>query len=490
MKSGLGIVISLILFAKQATCQSILFNKVYDDNTNYNHSLATLVDASSQSYILFGSAFDQNSYFALNITKISANGDIIWQNDYDLTAGADLPASAVMSYQGKYIVCGSTKDSLGIYTDAFIAEFDTNGTLNWWKRYGGLGNQSAEFITTSFGHGYIISGYTTSDSTNTRNPYYFCIDEFGNIIWEKKIYQLFESPLYCVAKSIDSNYFFCGEVDSPSVLSYKIRLLKTDTSGNILWDKKFGSVNPLWARRIKVASDSTLLVAGSIEISGNIDAYLMKTDLSGNIIWSRSWGDVTNFDAVQDFDEIDGEIIEIIGTQNNYYEVVCLMYNLQGDTIRSFRLRNDTTISPYIEHYLYDLECVNSNLFAASGQRINNNSPTKNDAWLVVFDSLGCDNAACNFSGIEDGVPLDPEKFRFYPIPATNELHISFLPTKASYEFMLVDILGRQVISKSFVNKQIGEITINTENIPNGTFVGTIKSQNGLIYKSKIIILH
>ena len=80
-------------------------------------------------------------------------------------------------------------------------------------------------------------------------------------------------------------------VGTDSILN-KINLFKTDKSGNLIWEKKFGSKNS-FGNSIKICDDGSFIIAGR----NNNDAYVFKTDKNGKLIWKNIYGGSYGDDA-------------------------------------------------------------------------------------------------------------------------------------------------------------------------------------------------
>jgi hypothetical protein len=91
-------------------------------------------------------------------------------------------------------------------------------------------------------------------------------------------------------------------------------LMRTDSIGNLLWEKYYGSENEIVAfSSLKVINDSILL-AGTIEREGNGDAFIMKTTATGDSLWGTQIGGPAYDDAWDIETAHDGGYITTGGT--------------------------------------------------------------------------------------------------------------------------------------------------------------------------------
>jgi hypothetical protein len=71
-----------------------------------------------------------------------------------------------------------------------------------------------------------------------------------------------------------------------------VYLLRTDATGEILWEKTYGGEGYDGGQSITQTGDGDLLIAGVTTSFGaeGIDAYLLKVDRDGNELWARTYG--------------------------------------------------------------------------------------------------------------------------------------------------------------------------------------------------------
>jgi hypothetical protein len=105
-------------------------------------------------------------------------------------------------------------------------------------------------------------------------------------------------------------------------------LIKTDTSGNILWTKTYGGIGEEDGSDMKLTPDGGLILFGTTnttsnygQVTGNhggYDFWVVKIDSLGNIEWSKCLGG-----------SFDDEAYQIDLTQDGGY--ICIGYSLSND---------------------------------------------------------------------------------------------------------------------------------------------------------------
>ncbi len=71
-------------------------------------------------------------------------------------------------------------------------------------------------------------------------------------------------------------------------------IVKTDSAGNILWQKTYGTVGADVAYSIDQTTDGGYITTGMKAIGNDWDVWLIKTDLNGDSLWSKTYGGFRN----------------------------------------------------------------------------------------------------------------------------------------------------------------------------------------------------
>jgi hypothetical protein len=116
---------------------------------------------------------------------------------------------------------------------------------------------------------------------------------------------------FSVTETTDGGYAMAGYTTSSGVGNTDFWLVKTDSSGNQLWNKTFGGLGYDWASSVIQTSDGGYggyALAGSTYSSDErgYDFWLVKTDSWGNRQWNRTYGGAYNDYAASVVQTIDG----------------------------------------------------------------------------------------------------------------------------------------------------------------------------------------
>jgi hypothetical protein len=209
---------------------------------------------------------------------------------YGGTGGEDA-YSVRQTSDGGYIVAGHTYSFGAGGYDFFLIKTDANGNIQWAKTYGGTILDVARSVQQTSDGGYIVAGHTLSFGAGSYDIFIIKTDASGNIIWDKTYGGTNDDHAYSVQQTSDGGYIVAGTTWSFGAGGYDAFLVKTDANGNIIWAKTYGGGSFDGAYFVRQTSDGGYIVAGwTFSFGGGSNIFLIKTDASGNIIWAKTYG--------------------------------------------------------------------------------------------------------------------------------------------------------------------------------------------------------
>ncbi|APY08329.1 hypothetical protein BWZ20_08470 [Winogradskyella sp. J14-2] len=153
----------------------------------------------------------------------------------------------------------------------------------------------------------------------------------GDLIWEKSFGGSQIDEARAISKTDDGNYIIAGDTRSndndisQNKGAADLWLIKISPTGNLIWEQSLGGTNFDVARAIKKSQNNSFLLSGSsrsndIDVSenkGQNDAWILKTDTTGNLIWQTTVGG-SNIDFSYDVAELsDGAVIAVGDTASS-----------------------------------------------------------------------------------------------------------------------------------------------------------------------------
>jgi secreted PhoX family phosphatase len=268
------------------------------------------------------------------VAKFNSTGDVQWARS---GGGTDRDYGNVLALDGSghVYVAGNFSGiaSFGTTTltapdgsgDAYIAKYNSNGTLEWAKNYGGTGGQNIQGITID-GSGtiYITGFFTTSatfgsttltaaGSTNSLRTDIFTakLTNSGDVQWAKGAGGSGNETSLDIAVDGNGNSYITGYLTGlPAIFgsttltpigSTDLFVAKYNSNGDLQWAKLEGGTGADLAESIDVDASGHAYVTGyfsgnatfgatSLTSVGDSDVLVIKYNANGEVQWAKSAG--------------------------------------------------------------------------------------------------------------------------------------------------------------------------------------------------------
>ncbi|MDX1911395.1 MAG: hypothetical protein SFV22_07910, partial [Saprospiraceae bacterium] len=183
-------------------------------------------------------------------------------------------------------------------------------SIQWQSRLGGSFPEEVSSIVQTRDNGYFVMGYTASwdgDVSNNNNSVDFWgvkLDSTGALEWERCYGgSKGDAPKYMKLTN-DDGFIFCGFVESGDgdVSGFHgdsdMWVVKTDPSGNIIWQKCIGGSDDDNAWEVEPTADGGYVVVGwtlsddgDVSFShGSYDVWVVKLSAEGELVWQKTYG--------------------------------------------------------------------------------------------------------------------------------------------------------------------------------------------------------
>jgi hypothetical protein len=245
----------------------------------------SLIQTANGGYIVAGSVRDPpdnpGTYWCSWVVKLTANGQVQWGRSYDLN---DLDAGAhdiIQTTDGGYAFAGAALSYGGNGGKMWLVKIDANGNEQWNQTYlgrGGPTDGANSLVQTSDG-GYTIAGYTYSSGTGYSDAILIKTDSSGNMIWKQTYGEAGEnSGANSLIQTSDGGYLLAGYTNSSGAGTADVWAVKTDSLGNQEWNETFGGAGYSEATSVIQTSDGGYTLAGYSNSfgSGSYDFLLVK----------------------------------------------------------------------------------------------------------------------------------------------------------------------------------------------------------------------
>lgn len=134
-------------------------------------------------YIVVGYADTDNTSVINNavwVLKLASDGSITWQKTF-LGAGAEAAYDVIQTSDNGFLVAGTTTSFGASSNDFWLIHLLADGSVNWEKRYGGLGGETAYSVQEATDNGFIVVGSSGSFTAGKTDIWALRLDATTNI---------------------------------------------------------------------------------------------------------------------------------------------------------------------------------------------------------------------------------------------------------------------------------------------------------------------
>ncbi len=211
-------------------------------------------------------------------------------------------------------------------SDLLLLKIDTLGNIIWQKTYGGSSNEEGLKVIETKDHCLAICGYSSSNVDGEPNWYVIKTDSYGNLMWEREFGGSNDDRALSIAETFDGGFVVTGYIGGGDGGQKLMSLIKLDKDGNDEWSQTYYYNNWCAGAGVVATRDSNIVIAGYTRPYPilDYDVLVVKCDMNGDTIWSTTYGN-ENWD----------EATDIIQTYDDAY-VVCGFSSSNSRDISSF----------------------------------------------------------------------------------------------------------------------------------------------------------
>lgn len=193
-----------------------------------------------------------------------------------------------------YIIVGQTGSYGAGGYDIWLIKTDALGVEQWNSTFGGSDNDFGSSVLQSTDGGYIIIGSTYSYGAGNEDIWLIKTGSTGHMIWNKTFGGTGVDYGSILQQTNDGGYILVGGTSSYGVGHTNVWLIKTDADGKETWNKTFGVTNKAASgASVQQTSDGGYIITGriTVDIYPTYDVWLIKVDANGNKLWEKNFGD-------------------------------------------------------------------------------------------------------------------------------------------------------------------------------------------------------
>ncbi len=208
----------------------------------------------------------------------------------------DWASGIVCTSDGGFAIAGTTSSFGTGSQDYYLVKLDANGQKQWDHTYGGADYDIVAagncLVMTSDG-GFVIFGTSRSFGSSRGMFYLVRTDASGQKLWEKT-YGHWDMTVGDAIRATDDGGFILAGHSTQTDAWLDYRVTKVDANGNEQWTQFYGASggDDDTPNDIIVTPDKGYLIAGrSGYWSRDTQAWMIRTDDKGNKLWDVAWGD-------------------------------------------------------------------------------------------------------------------------------------------------------------------------------------------------------
>jgi hypothetical protein len=243
----------------------------FDNDVAYS-----LVQTSDNGYVMLCKGF-------AGLIKTDVNGSLEWTRDYALAdpGFAWARGSVIKTDDGGFAIVGSSYNTTTFKYSPLLIKTDSNGNMVWNRTYGS-GGDANQIVQTADG-GYAIAG---SYGPNRDKTWLIKTDQNGNFLWEKT-YEIGMFSVPCGVFYTNDGGYVVGGTRYETDYHENFYLVKTDSTGNIQWNKTYVATASFLAFSMVQTNDAGYAMYGLAYPENQVQ--LVKTDSNGVTQWNMTY---------------------------------------------------------------------------------------------------------------------------------------------------------------------------------------------------------
>ena len=221
------------------------------------------------------------------IAKYDTSGTLQWQRTLG-GAGVDYGYGIAVDLSGNVYITGYTNSQGAGDQDVLIAKYDTSGTIQWQRVLGGASIDRGNNIAVDSSGNVYVSGWTQSQGAGDDDAFIAKYDTSGTLQWQRTLGGASGDYGWGIAVDSSGNVYVAGQTYSQGAGSSDAFIAKYNTSGTLQWQKVLGGANLDYGFGIALDSSNNVYVTGGSENSNfYYDGLIAKYDTSGTLQWQR-----------------------------------------------------------------------------------------------------------------------------------------------------------------------------------------------------------
>ncbi|MEY4109823.1 MAG: hypothetical protein RLZZ46_177 [Bacteroidota bacterium] len=229
-------------------------------------------------FLLF---FQENLSAQINYSRVYGG------NNYDF--GSDLAATA-----DNGVLIAATSSSYSESADILLWKIDQSGNYQWHRVYGGIWPDGASRIKLCSDSGFVIGGYRTIHPSSGYDFWLLRTNNLGDTLWSRSFGTSLWDECTDVIQTSDKGFFMVGTTWDSELSDKDILMVKTDSSGNLLWQQVYSTDGPDTVSQALEVNGKLYLMGSVYHPDSMRNIAITVFDNNGQFLWSRQYGSSQN----------------------------------------------------------------------------------------------------------------------------------------------------------------------------------------------------
>ena len=224
----------------------------------------------------------------MSLAKFNSSGTLAWERELTSNGNNTYGVSLAVDSSDNPVITGYTNALGQGGTDIIIAKYNSSGTIQWQKSFGGSNNEEAKGMAIDSSDNIYIGGFTQSEGAGAQDALVAKFNSLGDLQWQR-ILGAYDTDSWGVAVDDDGNVYGLGHSSrepSNTGLVNQFIMAKYNSSGDLQWQRHFGGTAGEYVFGRTASGDGDLYAFGSTGTSvsnGVEDAITLKVPGDGSL---------------------------------------------------------------------------------------------------------------------------------------------------------------------------------------------------------------
>ena len=249
---------------------------------------AIAIDSSDNIYIVGTNIISGTGTREMSLAKFNSSGTLAWERELTSTGNNTYGVSLAVDSSDNPVITGYTNALGQGGTDIIIAKYNSSGTIQWQKSFGGSNNEEAKGMAIDSSDNIYVGGFTQSEGAGAQDALVAKFNSSGDLQWQR-ILGAYDTDSWGVSVDDDGNVYGLGHSSrepSNTGLVNQFIMAKYNSSGDLQWQRHFGGTAGEYVFGRTASGDGDLYLFGSTGTSvsnGVEDAITLKVPGDGTL---------------------------------------------------------------------------------------------------------------------------------------------------------------------------------------------------------------